>query len=230
MLLEHDVSVMLHLRAARVWRHRERVERSAAELFGVLARELDAIGYVTLGQRAAAAEADERRHAKRCRELVLALGGTPCAEEPAQSIVLGPRELSRRDRVLYAAVAVGCVTESLSCSLLLALRDAATHELVRATVDEVLTDEIEHARIGWSVLAAEAARRDVRWLADYLPAMAAAAFDEDVRPMVGDDELAGLGVLPRALVGAIVSETWTSVIGRGLDRHGIVAVAAQGAA
>lgn len=217
---------LLHLRAARVWLHRERIEREAAMLFTQLAEELDIVGYVALARRASQAADDERRHAGRCRALVLALGGTPANDEPSRRIELGPRELSRRDRMLYAAVAVGCVTESLSCSLLLALREAAQHAQVRATVDEVLADEIEHSRIGWSVLAAEAARRDVRWLRDYLPAMAAAAFDEDVRPMIGDDELAGLGVLPRGQVSTIVSETWTTVIGRGLERHGIVAASA----
>jgi hypothetical protein len=226
MLLEHDMSVMLHLRAARVWQHRERIEREAATLFTHLAEELDIAGYTALARRAAQAAEDERRHAGRCRALVLALGGTPANDEPMRLVELGPRELPRRDRMLYAAVAIGCVTESLSCSLLLALREAATHAQVRATVDEVLADEIEHSRIGWSVLAAESARRDVRWLRNYLPAMAQAAYDEDVRPMVGDDELAGLGVLPRGQVSTIVSETWMTVIGRGLERHGILSASA----
>jgi len=217
---------LLHLRAARVWAHRQRIEHEAATLFTQLAEELDVTGYTALARRAAAAADDERRHAGRCRALVIALGGTPANDEPARVIELGPRHLTRRDRMLYAAVAVGCVTESLSCSLLLALREAAVHEQVRATVDEVLADEIEHSRIGWSVLAAESARRDVSWLRAHLPAMAAAAFDEDVKPMIGDDELAGLGVLPRGQVSSLVSETWTTVIGRGLERHGIAVASA----
>ena len=123
--------------------------------------------------------------------------------------------------MLYAAVAVGCVTESLSCALLLALRQAATHTLVRATIEEIVKDEIEHARIGWSVLAAEAGERDVGWLAPYVPAIMAAAVDDDVTPMTGEAELAGLGVLPRARVRALVDETWTHVIAPGLARFGI---------
>lgn len=226
MLLEHDLSVTLHERAACVWLHRERVEREAATLFQDLGRQLAVHGDVDLGRRALAAAGDEMRHATRCRELVVALAGPCASSETARAIVLGPGDVAGRDRVLYAAVAIGCVTESLSCALLLALRDAATHPLVRATIDEVLVDEIEHARIGWAVLAAEAARRDVGWLAQFLPAMVAAAVDADVEPMAGGDELAGLGVLPRARVQQLVNETWATVIGPGLDRYGIAVPAA----
>jgi hypothetical protein len=221
MLLEHHLSVTLHERAARVWSHRERIEREAAGLFAVLGRELREIGHAELAKRAAAAAVDEQRHAVLCQELVTTLGAAPPPTEVARAVALGPSSLSQHERVVYAAVAVGCVTESLSCALLLALRHAATHPLVRETIDQVLKDEIEHARIGWAVLAAESARRDVRWIASYLPSIAAAAVDEDIRPMLGDDELAGLGVLPRARVHEVVSETWTSVIGPGLARHGI---------
>ena len=220
MLLEHDLPVTAHERAARVWLHRERIEREAAALFQELGRELLLTGQTELARRAFRAGSDEHRHAARCRELVAALAGSR-PFEPARHIVLGPPELCARDRALYAAVAVGCVTESLSCALLLELRETATHPLVRATIDEVLKDEIEHARIGWAILAAEASARDIAWLAPHLPAIAAAAVDEDVRPMTGDDELAGLGVLPRTRVQALVSETWATVIGPGLERYGI---------
>ncbi len=221
MLLGHHLFVSLHERAARVWLHRERIEREAAALFTSLGHQLDAIGHTALARRAEAAGADELRHAARCRELVTTLGGTLSSTEHARTIVLGPPHLPARDRVLYTAVAIGCVTESLSCALLLALREAATHPKALATIDEVLKDEIEHARIGWAVLAAEASRRDVGWIGDRLPAIAAAAIDEDVQPMAGDDELAGLGVLPRGRVHALVTETWTTVIGPGLERYGI---------
>ncbi|MBA3394131.1 MAG: hypothetical protein H0T89_15900, partial [Deltaproteobacteria bacterium] len=141
--------------------------------------------------------------------------------EPPHALALGSPGLARRDRTLYAAVAIGCVTESLSCALLLELRAAATHPVVAATVDEILRDEIEHARIGWALLAAEAGTRDVSWLAPKVSAMAAAAVAEDVTPMTGDDELAGFGVLPRARVRELVAETWSTVISPGLAHHGI---------
>lgn len=216
-------------RAAAVWRHRARIELEAVTLFDRLGWALDGSGYGGLAARCRAAADDERRHARRCRALIEALGGEAEADDglaPAP-FVLGPPELAPRDRALYAAVAVGCVTESLSCALLLELRRVAEQPLVAATIDEIVTDEIEHARIGWAVLAAEAERRDVTWLAAHLPAMAAAAVAEtspgaDVSAPRDEDSLAGLGVLPKARIRALVAETWSTVIGPGLARHGIL--------
>lgn len=209
-------------RASRVWRHRERIEREAAMLFGQLGATLVEAGHPQLATRAFTAAADEHRHAERCRALVIALAGAtvPPADAP-RTLELGPGHLALRDRALYAAVAMGCVTESLSCALLLELRAAATHPLVVATVTEILRDEIEHARIGWAVLAAEARMRDVTWLRPLVPAMAAAAVAEDVTPMAGDDALAGLGILPRGRVRALVAQTWATVIAPGLAHHGL---------
>jgi hypothetical protein len=210
-------------RAARVWRRREQVEREAAQLFDHLAHELALAGYGDLANRARRAGADEVRHAGQCRALIEALAGPGAlpAERPRR-LSLGPYELRSRDRLLYAALALGCVTESLSCALLLELRESATHPLVATTVRDILADEIEHARIGWTLLAEEAKRRDVSWLTGYVPAIAAAAVADDVRPFVADDT-SGLGVLSRDRVQSLVAETWSSVIQPGLAQFGIVA-------
>ncbi len=221
MLLVDDVSVSAAERAARVWRTRETIEREAALVFDAIAVELDRHAATTLATRARRAAEDERRHASRCRALVEALDTAAGPAAAPRALVLGPLDLEPRDRALYAAVALGCVTESLSCALLLALRETATHELVVQTVDHIVRDEIEHARVGWAVLETEAARRDVSWLAAHVPAMRRAAVTEDVEPMTGDDDLSGLGVLPRARVQELVSETWATVIGPGLARHGV---------
>jgi hypothetical protein len=212
-------------RAARVWRKREQIEREAASLFDHLASELGLAGYAELARRARTAAEEERRHAGQCRALIEALAGPGALPaHPPRRLSLGPIELRSRDRLLYAALALGCVTESLSCALLLELRESATHPLVAATVRDILTDEIEHARIGWALLAEEARRRDVSWVAGYIPAIAAAAVDDDVRPFVGDDT-SGLGVLSHARVRALVAETWTDVIRPGLAQYGIAGIA-----
>ncbi len=225
MLLEHDLPVTGSNAsyAAAVWHHRERIEREAALQFDALARELAACGHHELAARSGAAAEDERRHAVRCRSIVdtLTAGSATTPPIPARHLALGPATLAQRDRMLYAAVAIGCVTESLSCSLLLELRAAATHELVADTVADILRHEIEHARIGWAVLAAEAAHRDVGWIAAYLPAMGAAAVADDVTPMAGDSQLAGFGVLPLARVRELVAGTWAAVIAPGMARYGI---------
>jgi hypothetical protein len=114
------------------------------------------------------------------------------------------------------------VTESLSCALLLELRTVATDRIVRATLDEIVKDEIEHARIGWAVLADHAARRDVGWLAAYVPAMLHDAIGDDAEPLTGaEPDRSGVGILTRARVAAIVEHACATVILPGLARSGV---------
>ncbi len=215
---------------ALLWRHRERVEHEAAALFATLAEELAATGHGVLAGRARAAAADEVRHAARCRAIVDACvtGLAPLA--PTRP-VLGPAgaRLDRRRGALYASVAIGCVTETLSCALLLAMRAVATFAPVKAAIEAIVKDEIEHGRLGWAHLAAEAERADVGWLGAHVPAMRAAALAEDVSPLLAASArarpvagpLARYGILTRAEVTALVDDTWRVVIAPGLDRFGI---------
>ncbi|MBZ0232295.1 MAG: hypothetical protein K8M05_08070, partial [Deltaproteobacteria bacterium] len=129
-------------------------------------------------------------------------------------------------RALYTSVAMGCVTETLSCALLVAMRDDADVGPTRAAVDEIVKDEIEHSRIGWAHLAAAAARGDVTWLAPHVAAMRAAALTHDVAELPTSDQapdLARYGILPRSRVTAIVEATWRDVIVPGLAHHGVTA-------
>ncbi|HVK78658.1 MAG TPA: ferritin family protein [Kofleriaceae bacterium] len=212
------------------WRHRERVEREAAALFAALAGELDAVGYPALASRARAAADDERRHAARCRAIVDACA-PGLAPLPVTAIAVAPAAvvLDRRAGALYASVAMGCVTETLSCALLLAMRAEVTFAPVVAAVDEIVKDEIEHGRLGWAHLAVEAARGDVAWLGPHVTAMRTAALTHDVEPLLAAapaPALGAYGLLSRAQVAAIVDDTWRDVIVPGLARAGI-AVAAQ---
>lgn len=226
MLLVDDVPVTAP-RAAAIWRHRLGIEREAAGHFGWLATRFAAAGDHDLAAQARRAAADELDHAGRCQAVIAALGGdaTPPPRAPLPALGAVARPLA--DRTLYAAVAVGCVTESLSCALLLALRRVATHPQVVATLEAIVRDEIAHARLGWAALARAAARADVGWLGAHVDAMRAAAVADEVAAVAGDDALAGLGVLPRAEAAAAVAATWATVIVPGLARHGVVVGAAS---
>lgn len=225
---------------AALWRYREGVEHEAAALFATLAADLAAAGLPALAARARTAAADEERHAARCRAIVAACetpraptgagprdptgagprGLTP-ASPAARPFVLGPRESDPARRALYASVAIGCVTESLSCALLLAMRAPATFRPVQAAIDEILKDEIEHSRIGWAHLATAAGTGDVSWLAPHLAGMRAAALDHDVADLPTAPDLSAFGILPRAEVATVVDTTWRDVIVPGLARYGI---------
>lgn len=203
------------------WRYRERVEREAAILFDDLATGLAEVGWPGLAERAAVAAADERRHAARCRDIVDAclLDRAPL---PLARHRLGPSSLGRRDQVLFASVAVGCVTETLSCALLLEMRQGIELEPVRVAVEEIVRDEIEHSRLGWAHLAAEAARGDVAWLAPHVEAMRRAALTHDVEPPRLGDDLGAYGILSAARVAVTVDAAWRDIVVPGLALHGVV--------
>ncbi len=228
MVLDASVPAPVRDTVAAMWRYRERVEHEAAALFSALAVDLDTAGHPALAHRARVAAEDERRHADRCRAIVDACGVDlppltprvfdlgPVADAAGRAGAPDPGR-----RALYASVAIACITETLSCALLIAMRDAATFGPTRAAVDEIIKDEIEHSRIGWAHLATCAARADVSWLAAHVAAMRAAALTHDVGELPTADDLAGYGILPRSRVTTIVDATWRDVIVPGLARNGI---------
>jgi hypothetical protein len=207
---------------AAMWRYRERVEHEAAALFAALAGELDAARLPSLAARARTAADDERRHALRCRAIVAACQPDLAPLLPRAISVAPPApEPDPARRALYASVAMGCVTETLSCALLIAMRDDADFGPTRAAVDEIVKDEIEHSRIGWAHLATAAARGDVTWLAPHIVAMRTAALTHEIEEVPTMEDLSGYGILPRARVATIVEATWRDVIVPGFAHHGI---------
>ncbi len=221
MLLVDDV--LNRARVARAWLVRERVEREAALMFAGLARGLRGLGVgAAIPGLAEKAAADEEDHAARCRRIVEASEPGVAPLEPGAPARLGPAELGARERVIYEAVALSCVTETLSVALLGSMREVVTDALVGETVRRILRDEIEHARIGWAVLAAEARRGSVAWLAPHVAGMVRGAVAAGDREGEGA-ELSGYGILTRARVDAVVRGTLDEVILPGLRSFQIVA-------
>ena len=217
---------------ARVWQHRERIEWQAAAQFDRLAGELEAVrADPTVVGLARQAADDERVHAALCRKLVdqldprqkvgeMGRGGE--GERMGARAPLGPPDLTRPERALYAAVAVSCVTETLSAALLLQIHRAAKDELVKSVVHHILKDEIDHSKLGWAHLASESRRTSVSWLAPHISGMIRDAVTTDLAPMSGPQaDTAAFGVLGRREVGAIVDTTLSRVVFPGLARFGI---------
>ena len=211
---------------ARVWRHRERVEWEAADQFARLAVELEHVdadpAVIELATRAAA---DERTHAAMCRALVDQYGPELAPQSPSLGGQLGPRHAARDRRTLYACVAMSCVTETLSAALLLQMRDRAKLGLVRDTVHHILKDEIDHSRLGWAHLAAEAQRTDVSWLGAHIGGMLRGAMASDLEPMgqaaESVEDLSAFGILSAAIVQEVYLQTVSDVIEPGFARFGI---------
>lgn len=216
----------------RVWRHRRRIEFEAAAAFRGLARDLgeiygagDAVAHLALK-----AADDEIRHAELCAQILMtsADGESLVEAAPATFPALGPATLAPRARALFAAVAMGCVTESLSTRLLIEMQTRAQGGLVRQTIHDIAVDEVTHARVGWATLAREAADGDIRWLGDYVPAMIAAALNDEIDPLspvpAPSDrrDFSPWGILPRDEARGLMIEVVEEVIRPGLKHFGVV--------
>lgn len=212
--------------AAQVWLVRERTEHEAAVLFDRLADDMRASAapsdLVALARRCAA---DERHHAELCRRIVDELGPGLAPLEPDRDVRLGPAGASPARRALFASIALGCITETLSTALLLEMRPQARTGAVRDAMDVILRDEVRHSRLGWAYLAFAAAFRDVRYIEPALPKMLWAAVDAEVvdAPVTEADRAAlrARGVLPRAAVRRITESTVHTTIAPGFERYGL---------
>ena len=209
-------------RVARVWQMRERTEHEAAMLFLRLASELASLGLPeTLCQMTLEASRDETAHAALCRGVVAAhashLGPLP----PRPHARLGPAELSRSQRALYEAVALSCVTETLSVAFLVELRTCVSDPPVVAAVTRIVRDESRHSQIGWAVLARQGQAADVAWLSPHIGAMLRFALGNEQLPDTGVNDLSSYGILPSARSQAVASAVVREVILPGLEWHGI---------
>lgn len=211
-------------RAAQVWAVRERTEHEVSRLFERLAEDLSASSAPPeLVRRAKVCAADELVHAVHCRRIVDALDPSVQPLIADLTIRLGPAQLSVRDRALYASVALGCITESLSTALLIEMRRHAAADVLREGLDRILQDEVQHSRLGWAHLALMSQTHDVSWLSPHVgPMWQAAIASEHSGDEAGEqDALRVWGILPPAQIAQIAQSSWTDVIAPGLRTYAI---------
>jgi hypothetical protein len=161
--------------AVAVWHGRAEAELRASGSFDHVAGELVAAAapaaLVALARRAVA---DELRHAAICWRVACAFAGEalpPPRTLPVTIPVLaGASEPLRR--VLHV-IGMSCLNETTGSAFLEVCRDGARGPLVCAALHELLTDEIDHARLGWAFVATldAATRAEV---AAWIPTLVAA--------------------------------------------------------
>lgn len=157
--------------AAAIWHGRAESELRASGAFlhlaGVLEQAGAAAELVALAWRAVD---DEQRHAAICARVAAAFAGRG---EPAPLRRL-PVSVPRHDgaspalrRVLHV-IGMCALNETTGSAFLEVCRAGARGPLARAALHELLADEIDHARLGWALLAAvDGATRDA--VAAWLP-------------------------------------------------------------
>ncbi|MBL8604933.1 MAG: ferritin-like domain-containing protein [Myxococcales bacterium] len=141
--------------AATTWRLRMINEHRSSGVFAALQRQLIeastpfAVQTVTLRMAL-----DEIHHAGLCGALVEAFGEAPSAEaEPTLAALPRHGDVSPLDRAVRNVMFIGCLAETAAVALVSNERSLATEPLVRATLDQILGDEISHARFGWQFVS-----------------------------------------------------------------------------
>jgi hypothetical protein len=217
---------IVRARVAATWAFRTRAEIEATARFARMATELAETGaspVVVSG--AAAASADELRHRDLCARLAARWGEPNALSHEPPRHRIGRSEMDPRDRLLWEMVAVCCISETMNTSLMTRCMEVVRDEEIRATLRELLEDEVRHARLGWAHLAAERARGRGQFLGDVLPLMLEASvepgFLEGTQPAPWTDALYDYGELPSAELVRIYRDTMSLVIFPGLEAMGI---------
>lgn len=208
-----------------IWRNREGIEIEAAIIFKQLGHDLqDLYGKDDLtALLSLKSSKDELRHALRCQEILSfdEKKDYP-ALKPDFKIQFGPEYLTNKQRVLYMALGVCCITETLSTALLIEMHERAFSGIIRNTIHEILVDEIDHSRIGWAELGRQAQTEDISWLKQYVPVLVKEAFSSDISPMLKQNQdLSIWGILSPKDAGPIMEATLEKVIYPGLKQFGI---------
>jgi len=139
----------------RMWMGRSAAERRAGDSFIVVRDALTALGAdaesIALADRAID---DELRHAEICRVVASRFAGREL-EEPERLVLDVPKHVGaspelRRSLHVFGQCALNETTASAFLETCLA---ESTSPLAHAALRELLSDEIDHARIGWAHLA-----------------------------------------------------------------------------
>ena len=148
--------------------------------------------------------AEEVRHARRCAEVVRALGGPDVVFGPFD--VGAPEGPATLPAVAAAALAEGCFGETLAA--LVALEAAAGAEGLAAEVlTEIAADEARHAQLSWRIAAwalrvgGEPVRRALRDVAPVLPG-----------PAVDDEDSRAAGLLGPVATRTVVARGYAEVV------------------
>jgi hypothetical protein len=170
---------------AHLWWSQAATEGRVAHSFAVVRDALTRLVPASTGADAeitalaARAVDDEHRHAALCMQMATRYLGAHVAPALELPFSHPTHPTARSPRVRDALYVIGqCVfNETLASAYLSASLDAAGHPLARSALRELLSDEIDHARIGWAYLGAlpKDLHRDV---VDWLPALAIANLRE----------------------------------------------------
>lgn len=141
---------------ARIWLSQAATELRVARSFALVHESLVHLGadpgLISVSKRAID---DEHRHTALCREMASRYAGAPVIDPPELELAPPKHEEARNERERRALWIVGqcSFNETFASAYLSLCHERAESPLARAALRELLSDEIDHARIGWAYLS-----------------------------------------------------------------------------
>ena len=212
------------------WLGRAMAERRASDAFVVISADLQQLkadpALIELSRRAID---DELRHAELCRLVAARYAGRdvrPPRELPLEvpAHAAAPAAL----RPMLHVIGQCAVNETTATAFLEACLARAEGPLVRAALRELLSDDIDHARIGWATLAASPAplkRAIAPWIVPILQGNLRTW--RKPGPPRRSDAMSGHGALAEDEIDAAVIEAMRALIVPGLAQVGLDAAPAE---
>ncbi|MCX5743658.1 MAG: ferritin-like domain-containing protein [Proteobacteria bacterium] len=140
-------------RLAGTWMRRSEAEYLAITTFSVLAIDLVAANapadVISLCLRAGI---DEVRHAEMCIRMAEIYSGKRQLPPPGMSSLPDDPSRPKLHQALANTMLVSCVSETYATTVLSATRDLTTDPTAQAVLTSIYSDEVMHARLGWSYL------------------------------------------------------------------------------
>jgi hypothetical protein len=206
------------------WLRRAEVELTAAALSAQIARGLLLDGAIPeVLEMAAVAVADEVRHASLCQavaERYLGRTVAPPRARPVEEPTFGDAspELNR----LLGLVLHSCISETMATVCLNEGMLRCVSPTVRAATQQLLEDDLRHARLGWAHLGSPHVGSEAKWhVGRALPTLlrlGAESWMREPRPPAGD---AAHGVLGADGFRALTATALTDVVLPGFDHVGV---------
>lgn len=141
---------------SRIWWTQAATELRVASSFAVVHEALASLGaepsLIALAERAVD---DEHRHAALCLELASRYAARDLAPPPALPTQRPSHPGARDDAERRALFVVGqcALNETFASAYLTTAHHGAESPLARAALNELLADEIDHARLGWAYVS-----------------------------------------------------------------------------
>lgn len=165
--------------AAHLWLGRASGELESTRAFRWIADACRTIGAHEIVPLAERAVFDEERHGEICTRVAAAYHGgdvVPPVSPPSQVPLRTPDDPELA--VALYLVDASCLSETIGATTIESCLRATTAPLAKAALRELLTDEIEHARMGWAYLGApHLGRRRAAELGPWLPTLFAGMLD-----------------------------------------------------